>query len=51
MAKCDKKKSSWRLWCTFFASFLWASKEMKIKDYFIKNVISLNRTVSFCIFA
>jgi hypothetical protein len=27
-----RKALGWRSWGTFFASFLWASKEMKIKN-------------------
>ncbi|HEX7413715.1 MAG TPA: hypothetical protein VF411_06670 [Bacteroidia bacterium] len=34
-ASAPRKALGWFSWCTFFASFLWASKEMKIKkpDY------------------
>jgi len=30
--RCAKQNAGWRSWCTFFASFLWASKEMKRKN-------------------
>jgi hypothetical protein len=31
-ARAPRKALGWRSWGTFFASFLWASKEMKIKN-------------------
>jgi hypothetical protein len=29
---CAKQNAGWLLWGTFFASFLWANKEMKVKN-------------------
>ena len=30
---CAKQNAGWRSWGLFFASFLWASKEMKVKNF------------------
>jgi len=38
--RCASQNAGWLLWGLFFASFLWASKEMKRKkDFFSSNKV------------